>query len=100
MVCSISVPPNLDPDTIEFGWLNEEVIIANNSRIILYTSNINNTLVTILQFDALIQEDEGEYICYAVMNGSSIYETIDFHEFTSKQLEILLQLIIQCTRLL
>ena len=92
IVCLISVPPNLDPDTVEFGWLNEEGIIANNSRAILYTSNNNNTLVIILQFDALIEKDEGEYICYAVMNGSLTYETIDFHEFTSKQLQILLQL--------
>ena len=92
MICSISIPPNLDPDTVEFGWLNIG-INANNSRVILYTTKDDSTLVTIIQFDTLIEEDEDEYICYAVMNGSLIYESIDLHEFTSKQIQTLLQCI-------
>ena len=93
VICSIPIPPNLDPDTVEFGWLNEEGIITNNSRVIFYERKTDNTLVTIMQFDPLIEEDEGVYICYAVMNGSLIYESTDLHEFTSKQTQTLMQCI-------
>ena len=92
IICSIYVPPNLDPDTVEFGWINEG-IIAKNSRVILYTTKDDGTLVTIIQFDTLIEEDEDEYICYAVMNGLLIYKSIDLYEFTSKQTQRLLQCI-------
>ena len=87
VICSVSVPPNVDPDTIELGWLNEDDIITNDSRIIIDTSidyfNDSN-LVTIIRFDPLSEKDEGEYICYAVINGSYIFELINLQNFKSK----------------
>ena len=84
VICSFSVPPDVDPDTIELGWLNEDDIITDDSRVTVYLSDyFNHNLVTFIQFDPLIEEDEGEYICYVVMNGSLIFEFIDLQNFTS-----------------
>ena len=87
IICSISVPPDMDPDTIELGWLNEEDIVTNDSRVSIYESSDNfndSTLFTVIQFDPLIQEDEGEYICYAVINGSLVFEAVNLQNFSSK----------------
>ena len=79
----------MDTDTIELGWLNEEHIITDDSRVTVdvpsgYSNN--NTLVTVITFDPLTEEDEGEYICYAIINGSFfISDSIHLQNFTSKQ---------------
>ena len=89
VICSISVPPDVDPDTIELGWLNEDDIITNDSRVTVDTSSdyLNgSTLVTTIQFDPLIEEDEDEYICYAMINGSFVFESISLQNITSKLL--------------
>ena len=89
VICSISVPPDVDPDTIELGWLNEDDIITDDSRVSINTSSDyfnNNTLVTIIQFDPLNEEDQDEYICYTIVNGSFIYDSVDLQKLTSKQL--------------
>ena len=87
IICSVSVPPDMDPDTVELGWLNEEDIVTNDSRVTIYESSDNfndSTLFTVIQFDPLIQEDEGEYICYAVINGSLVFEAVNLQNFSSK----------------
>ena len=87
IICSISVPPDMDPDTIELGWLNEENIVTDDGRVTIYESNDNfndSTVFTIIQFDPLLQEDEGEYTCYAVINGSLVFEAVNFQNFSGK----------------
>ena len=87
IICSISVPPDVDPDTIELGWLDEEDIVTNDSRVTIYESNDyfnDSTVFIVIQFDPLTQEDEGEYICYAVINGSLVFEAVSLQNFTSK----------------
>ena len=87
VICSISVPPDVDPDTIELGWLNEDDIITDDSRVTIDVSSDyynDSTLVTIIQFDPLFEEDKGEYICYAVINGSFIFQSTDLQNFTSE----------------
>ena len=86
VICSISVPPDVDPDTIELGWLNEDDIITDDSRVTIDTSShyINTTLVTTIQFDPLHEEDQDEYICYTIENGSFIFGLVNLQEFTSK----------------
>ena len=86
VICSISLPPDVDPDTIELGWLNEGDIITNDSRVTINTSSDyynDGSLATIIQFDPLIEDDEGEYNCYAVMNESFILKPTTLQIFTS-----------------
>jgi len=79
MICSISVPPDVDPNTIELGWLNEEYIVTNDSRVTIVKSMnssngssdfIVNTITSVILFDPLLEDDEGIYSCYAVVNGT------------------------------
>ena len=88
VTCSLYVTPNMDTDTIELGWLNEEHIITDDSRVtvdVLSDYSNNNTLVTVIMFDPLTEEDGGEYICYATINGSFfISDSIHLQNFASK----------------
>jgi len=87
VICSIAVSTDVDPDNIELGWFNEEDIITNDSRVTIDTSSNyfnGSTLFTSIQFDPLTEEDEGEYICYVIINGSFIFESISLQNFTSK----------------
>ena len=45
----------------------------------------DSSLATIIQFDPLLEDDEGEYICYAEINGSFIFEPVNLQNFKSKQ---------------
>ena len=77
----------MDPDTIELGFLNEDNIITNDSRVTIDTSSDylnDSTLVTIIQFDPLAEKDEDEYTCYAIINGSFIFESISLQNIISK----------------
>ena len=85
VICSISMFPNVDPSAIELGWLNKDDIITDDSRVTIDTSSDDSSLATFIQFDPLFEDDEGEYICYAVINGSFIYEFINLENFRSKQ---------------
>ena len=87
VICSVNLPPDIDPDTIELGWLNEDDIITDDGRVTIDTTSDyynDSSLLTTIQFDPLFEEDEGEYICYAVINGSFIFEPINLQNFTSK----------------
>ena len=87
VICSVNLPRDVEPDTIELGWLNEDDIITDNGRVTIDTSSDyynDSSLLTSIQFDPLFEEDEGEYICYAVINGSFIFEPINLQNFTSK----------------
>ena len=87
VICSISVRPGVDPDTIELGWLNEDDIITDDARVTINTSSDyfnDSTIITIIQFDPLTEEDENEYICYALITGSFIFESINLQNIISK----------------
>ena len=88
VICSISVPPDVDPDTIELGWLNEDDIITNDSRVTIVRSSTNfNTsiITTVIQFDPLFEDDEGTYSCYLLTNESEISTSIQLGNFKSEQ---------------
>ena len=90
VICSISVPPGVDPDTIELGWLNEDDIITNDSRVTIDTSSYyfnDSTLVKAIHFNRLIENDQGEYTCYAIVNGSFMFEFMNLTNFISKLLK-------------
>ena len=90
VICSISVPPDVDPDTIELGWLNEDDIITNDSRVTIVrssngSSNLSASVITeIIQFDPLLEDDEGAYTCYSGVNESIKFASINLQNFIRK----------------
>ena len=90
VICSISVPPDVDPDTIELGWLNEDDIITDDSRVTIVrssngSSNLSASVITaIIQFDPLFEDDVGNYSCYSIASKSIKYTSTELQNFTSK----------------
>ena len=94
VICSISVPPDMDPDTIELGWVNEEGIITTNNRVIITesvkgstnnSSNVSTSVITtVIRFDPLFEDDEGNYSCYSIGNKSVKFTPVQLQNFKSK----------------
>ena len=89
VVCSISIPFNVDPNTVELGWLNEDDI-TNDSRVIIIksqngTSNFSTSVMTTaIRFNPLFEDDEKAYSCYSVVNESINLASINLQNFTGK----------------
>ena len=83
VICSVFVPPDVNPSTIELGWLDKEDIVTNDSRVNVNAYSNDSTLFTVIQFDPLTKADEDEYTCYAVINGSLVFESVNLQNFTS-----------------
>ena len=93
IICSLSVPPNMDPDTFELGWLNEDDIVTDDGRVTIDTSSDyynDSSLLTIIRFNSLFENDEGEYICYAIINNSFVIEPINLQNFTSNSIYVIM----------
>ena len=94
MICSISLPPDVNPDTVVLGWVNEEDIITDDNRVTIIEplndsannmSNSNTSVVsTIIRFDPLIENDQGTYSCYSIVNGPETFVFIQLQNFISK----------------
>ena len=91
VICSMSVPPDVNLDTIELGWLNADDIITDDSRVTVIESQHNSVnfsssvITTIIQFDPLIEDDEGTYSCYSKVNESETFVSIQLQNFQSKK---------------
>ena len=93
MICSVSVPPDVDPDTIQLAWLNEDDIITDDSRVTIDTSTYyfnESTLFTTIQINLLFEDEPGDFICYVISNGSLIYKSIRLQSFTSELCDLCL----------
>ena len=86
LICSISVPPDVDPNTVVLGWLNEVDIITDDSRVTINDYFNDSTLATIIQFNPLAEVDEDKYICYTILNRSFAHGFKYLQNFASKQL--------------
>ena len=87
------MPPDVDPDTIELGWLNEDDIVTDNSRVTIIrssnhsgntSSNFSKIITTVIQFDPLFEDDKGNYSCYSIANKSVKYISTQLNNFTSE----------------
>ena len=88
VICSIYLPPTVDINTIRLGWLYEDDITTDNSRVTVdrlsYNFN-NNTLVKSIHFDPLTEEDANkEYICYVIINTLFVIESLALEHLKSK----------------
>ena len=109
LICSISVPPDVDPDTIELGWLNEEDIVTDDSRVTINDSSTGpsndssnftvSVVTTVIQFDPLFEDDEGNYSCYAIVNGTQTFTSMQLQVTSKDSIKILkfnMQTLVSC----
>ena len=90
VICSIYLPTDVDLDNIELGWDYEEEFITDDSRVTtiespyVEPSNIYFSIVTtIIRFDPLYEDDEGNYTCHLIVNTSETFTSIQIQNFRS-----------------
>jgi len=87
VICTISLSSVVDPDSIELAWLKKEDFITADGRVTIINGDNNSNTSnpsTIIHFEPLTEEDEGNYICYAKVNGSFVFKSIELQDFISK----------------
>jgi len=89
VICSVTIPPEIDPDTVELEWLNSDNITTDDGRIAIFvtdnsTSLNSSTLSTTLRFDPLFEDDQGNYSCYSVVNDTLKFQTVELTNFRCK----------------
>lgn len=94
VICSISVTSDVDPDTAEIAWFNEEDIVTMDGRVTIvestndtanFSSNFNTSVIsTVIRFDPLFEDDGGTYACYSTVNETVKFESIQLQNFRSK----------------
>jgi len=84
------VPSDVNPDSIELNWRNEENIVTNDSRVTIIDTtndliNFNTSFISaIIQFNPLFEDDVGNYSCYSKMNDSVQFASIQLQNFNCK----------------
>ena len=89
VICSVTVPSEVDPDTVELEWLNADNITTDDGRITIIsadnsTSLNSSTLSTTLRFDPLFEDDQGNYTCYSIINDTLKFQTVELTNFRCK----------------
>ena len=64
IVCSVTTAFRTDASEITLTWVGPDGVITEDNRVsIIPTFSDGNTYTTILQFDYLMEGDEGVYTC-------------------------------------
>ena len=68
IICSVTITSAIDPNSVELTWTNNDSIITTDNRVTITPTNITEnpssfTYTTTIQFDYLMEEDEGDYTC-------------------------------------
>ena len=72
LVCSIALSSTVDPSTVELMW----DFISNDSRVIVIPAtvttddSIGSIYTTVIQFEYLMEGDEGNYACNLIIQDS------------------------------
>ena len=94
VICSISVNPDVDPDSIDLAWFNGEDIVTVDGRVTIVESTNDSTnttfnsnssvITTVIKFDPLFEDDEGTYSCYSMVNESVKFRSVQLQNFRSE----------------
>ena len=87
--CSVSISSMLYLDSVELLWINDNVIVTDDNRIIIATYITENpssfTYTTIIQFAYLMERDEGNYTCIVEVDDMVESRSIMLENLRSKQ---------------
>ena len=84
IICSVTITFEADPDSVELTWTNASSIITPDDRVTVLPTNITRnsfrfTYTTIIQFDYLMEGDEGSYICNFTLDGMTKSRSATLH---------------------
>ena len=68
IICSVTITSEIDPNSVELTWANNDSIITTDNRVTITPTNITEnpssfTYSTTIQFAYLMEGDKGNYTC-------------------------------------
>ena len=85
ILCSLAIAFGTDMSEVTLNWVGPDGVIIEDDRIsIIPTFADGNAYTTILQFDYLMQGDEGVYTCDVMIGGNIDSLSVELQSITSK----------------
>ena len=85
IVCSVTTAITTDTSEVTLTWVGPDGIIIEDDRVsIIPTFADGNTYTTILQFNYLMEGDEGVYTCDVMIGENIITLTVELQNIISK----------------
>ena len=85
IVCSVTTAITTDTNEVTLTWVGPDGVITEDDRVsIIPTFSDGNTYTTILQFDYLMEDDEGVYTCDVMIGESVDSLSLELQEIISK----------------
>jgi len=85
IICTVTTTIGTDTSGITLTWVGPEGIIIEDDRVsIIPTFADGNTYTTILQFDYLMEGDEGVYTCDVMIGEDVETLSVELQSITSK----------------
>ena len=87
IICSVTITPATDPNSVELTWANNDRIITTDNRVTITPINITEnpssfTYSTTIQFAYLMEGDEGDYTCNVTVD-----DIMESHSITMQNLK-------------
>ena len=83
--CTVNKVSEVESSSVMIGWMGREDSITSDSRVtISSTTSSGNTYTSSLQFEYLMEGDEGTYTCNVTILETSELQSIDIQTLTSK----------------
>ena len=87
IICSVSTAFETDTSEITLTWVGPEGVIIEDDRVsIVPTFSDGNTFTTILQFDYLMEDDEGVYTCDIMIGENVETLSVELQNINSKSI--------------
>ena len=85
IVCSVTTAITTNISEVTLTWVGPNGVIIEDDRVsIIPTFSDGNTYTTILQFDYLMEGDEGVYTCDVMIGEDFETLTVELQNITSK----------------
>ena len=85
--CMVSTVSGVEPSSVMISWMGPKGSYTNNSRIFIEMDVManHNTYKSTLQFDYLMEGDEGIYTCSVTILDTDNLQTTKIESLTGKQ---------------
>ena len=83
--CTVSTVSGVESSSVMISWMGPGGVITNDSRVIISpTTSSDNTYTSSLQFNYLMEGDEGTYTCNMMILETSGSKSVELQSLISE----------------
>ena len=84
IVCIIETTSELESSSVSSFWIGPNGVVTNDDRLTINVTVNKNIYITILHFDYLLENDEGNYTCSVTISNHTMLLSTTLNNLISK----------------